>query len=62
MFSMTDILDKITQAVVAERQALHDRDAAMRAAREAGHTWRSIAHAAGMTERGVQKALARRNA
>jgi len=62
MFSMTDPLDKITQAVAAERQAHHDRDAAMRAAREAGHTWRSIAHAADMTERGVRKALARRNA
>ena len=59
---MNNPLDEITRAVAAERQALHDRDAAMRAAREAGHTWRSIAHAAGMTERGVQKALARQNA
>ena len=62
MFSMTDPLDEITRAVAAERQALHDRDTAMRAAREAGHTWRSIAIAADMTERGVQKALARQNA
>ena len=62
MFSMTNSLDEIARAVAAERQAIHDRDAAMRAAREAGHTWRSIAIAADMTERGVQKALARRNA
>ena len=59
---MNDPLDEITRAVAAERQALHDRDAAMRAAREAGHTWRSIAIAADMTEHGVRKALARRNA
>lgn len=59
---MTNPLDEIARAVAAELQAIHDRDAAMRAAREAGHTWRSIAIAADMTEHGVRKALARRNA
>lgn len=39
------------------RSAADQRDAAMKAARESGCTWREIAIAAGMTDHGVRKAV-----
>lgn len=54
-----DDLTAITRAVETIRQATEDRDRAMKSAREAGHTWRSIALAADMTEKGVIKAVER---
>ena len=38
-------------------RATRDRNTAMRAARDNGHTWRAIAEAAGMTQHGVRLAL-----
>lgn len=54
-----DDLAVITRAVETIRKATEDRDRAMKSAREAGHTWRSIALAADMTEKGVMKAVER---
>lgn len=54
-----DHLSAITRAVETIRKATEDRDSAMKAARESGHTWRSIALAADMTEKGVIKAVER---
>ena len=50
-------LAAITSTVDRIERATRDRDAAMRAARGNGHTWRAIADAAGMTEHGVRWAL-----
>lgn len=55
--AMADPLTQIRDATQRQRQAITDRDAAMRAARDAGHTWASIAEAAGLTPHGVRYAL-----
>ena len=52
-------LEAITSAVELIERATRDRDNALRAARDNGHTWRAIAEAAGMTEHGVRLALRR---
>ena len=52
-------LDAIASAVDLIERATRDRNTAMRAARDNGHTWRAIAEAAGMTEHGVRLALRR---
>ena len=56
-----DTLHQITAAVTTIEQATADRDRLMQQARDEGTTWRAIAAAAGMTEAGVRKALARRS-
>lgn len=58
---MTDPLDQIRDAIARRDQALADRDAAMRAARAAGHTWAAIAEAAHLTPHGVRFALGRKH-
>ena len=50
-------LDAITSTVERIERATHDRNNALRAARDNGHTWRAIAEAAGMTQNGVRWAL-----
>lgn len=50
-------LAAITSAVDLIERATSDRNTAMRAARDNGHTWRAIAEAAGMTQNGVRWAL-----
>lgn len=55
-------LEAVTANVQKIQSAREQRDEAMRAARDAGATWRSIALAAGMTEQGVRKALERAEA
>lgn len=54
---VTDPLDQIRDAVARRDQALADRDKAMQTAREAGHTWATIAEAAQLTPHGVRFAL-----
>ena len=50
-------LAAITSTVDRIERATRDRNTAMRAARDNGHTWRAIADAAGMTQHGVRLAL-----
>lgn len=50
-------LEAIASAVDRIERATRDRNNALRAARENGHTWRAIAEAAGMTQNGVRWAL-----
>ena len=57
---VTDHLEQIRDAIARRDQALIDRDAAMRAARAAGHTWAAIAEAAHLTPHGVRFALGRK--
>ena len=57
---MTDHLEQIRDAIARRDQALIDRDAAMRAARAAGHTWAAIAEAAHLTPHGARFALGRK--
>ena len=66
MYSNLMSIEQITAAARAVEhaqaeldQALADRATAMSAARAAGHTWRAVAAAAGLTEMGARKALAR---
>lgn len=54
---MSPELDAIAAAARQITDATAARNAAMRTARDAGHTWRAIATAAGMTETGARKAL-----
>ena len=50
-------LAAITSTVDLIERATRDRNTAMRAARDNGHTWRAIAEAAHMTQNGVRWAL-----
>ena len=50
-------LAAITSTVERIERATRDRNTAMRAARDNGHTWRAIADAAHMTQNGVRWAL-----
>ena len=54
---MSDYLHEIRDAAAMMTNAHQRRNNYMRAARESGATWRTIALAAGMTEHGVRHAL-----
>jgi hypothetical protein len=50
-----DVLDWITQAAVAARQAQRGRDAAVARARSRGHSWAQIAARLGVTRQAAQQ-------
>lgn len=60
MVTVMDPLDRLTEAQAGLTAATTERIDAIKAAREAGHTWRQIAAALDMTERGVMKLMAGR--
>lgn len=55
---MTELRD-VKRYAVRAAQATTDRDAAIVVARDAGHSLRAIAEAAGITHTGVAKVVAR---
>lgn len=52
-------LEAIKKKLDKNGELIAERDAAIIAARESGHTWREIARILGMTEHGVIKAASR---
>ena len=58
---MDDLTERLRSAVQGIEDAYEERAEAVLAARAAGMTWRAIAMALGMTERGVIKVVDRHN-
>lgn len=58
---MDDLTERLRSALQGIEDAYEERAEAVLAARAAGMTWRAIAMALGMTERGVIKVVERHN-
>lgn len=59
MLLCMDTLEQLAKTVATIDDATQRRNQLLRQAREEGHTWRSIAAAAGMTEHGIRKIVTR---